>query len=57
MASLGVAPFSEGAATSDELVRGARDAFLAAKEAGKNRAALWAGPGVGCRRQRQVRAT
>jgi diguanylate cyclase (GGDEF)-like protein len=56
-ASLGVASLPEGAATSDELVQGARAALLAAKAAGKNCVALWAGPGVGCRSEREGRAT
>jgi diguanylate cyclase (GGDEF)-like protein len=56
-ASLGVASLNEGATTSGELARGAREALLAARGAGKNCVAVWAGPGVGCRSEPEVRAT
>ena len=56
-ASLGVASLGEGTATGDDLVRGAREALLQAKQAGHNSVAVWAGPGVGYRSELQVRAT
>jgi diguanylate cyclase (GGDEF)-like protein len=46
-ASVGVSSFPDGATTSDALVRGAEDALHAARQAGSNRVAVWAGPGIG----------
>jgi diguanylate cyclase (GGDEF)-like protein len=46
-ASFGVSALLEGADTSDDLVRGAEEALHAARQAGKNCVAVWAGPGVG----------
>ena len=45
--SVGVSSCPDGAVTSAALFRGAQEALEAARQAGRNRVALWMGPGVG----------
>jgi diguanylate cyclase (GGDEF)-like protein len=55
-ASFGVSSLAHFADTSDDLVRGVEEALQAARRAGKNRIAVWAGAGIARGAEREVPA-